>query len=130
MSEVVRQLLDAQARADYDAVFDLYAPDVEWDNREVGAFLAGIHDVVYGHDGVRRWFEAWFAEFADVTYEIVELFDAGDVVFLQVIQRGYGRNSRAPAVMVLFGVWTVVDGRVARVRWFVDRAAAEAEAGL
>jgi ketosteroid isomerase-like protein len=122
-------LLDAQARADYDAVFALYAEDVEWDNRAIGG-LHGVEEVVHGHDGVRRWFRAWFSEFADVTYEIVELFETGDVVFGEMVQRGYGRTSGAPAVMVLYGVWTVVDGRVTRVRWYVDRAQAEAEAGL
>ena len=127
--EVVRRVLEAQARGDEAAIFALYDEDIEWDASRTGGAVAGL-GVLRGHDGVRTWFRAWYEGFEDVEYYIEELIDAGEHVVAGVGQRGRGRSSGAPAVMTLYGIWTVRDGKVVGIRWFATRDEALEAVGL
>jgi ketosteroid isomerase-like protein len=64
-------------------------------------------------------------------FEIHELIDAGDRVFISATFRGRGKHSGAETSWgPLWGVWTVRDGRMVRWLGFTDRDAALEAAGL
>jgi ketosteroid isomerase-like protein len=74
----------------------------------------------------RRYYEAW----KHIEYEIEELIDAGDHVVSVVTNRGRGRASNVPLEWRIPGVWTIKDGKIARVVFFSSRAEALEAAGL
>ena len=126
---VVRAVHDAASRGDTAALLELYAPDVVWDiSNGPLAQLAGAA-VYEGHDGLRSFFRSWREALDDAEYLLDELVVVGrDVVSVGRL-RGRGRASG----LLLEGaeqaaVWTVRDGRVARVVWFGSRHAALAAA--
>jgi ketosteroid isomerase-like protein len=52
--EVVRQVFEASARHDAEAVLALYDPQVEWDASRTQPGLGEFADVDRGHEGLRR----------------------------------------------------------------------------
>ena len=128
--EIVRRVMDAERRRDLAAIFALYDEDVEWDVSHAGATVAGQIGTLRGHDGVRRWMRTWYEAFEDVIYDVEELIDAGEHVMLVITQRGRGRASGAEVSVRMYGAWTVRDGKVVRVAWFLDRAEALEAVGL
>ena len=130
--EVVRQVYEAAARRDTATVLALYASDVEFDVSRVpmGALIGG--GVYRGHDGLQSFFRAWHEAWENIEDDFNELLDAGDdVITVVAAQRARGRTSgiesEEPARA---GVWTIRDGKIARVVWFPTRAEALEAAGL
>ncbi len=119
--EVVRQLFDAVARRDAEAVLTFYDPEVEWDHTRGPAPALMGASVHHGHEGVRRWFREIYEAFADVEAEIVELIDAGEHVISVVNYRGRGRVSGVEVARQMAGVWTIREGKVVRAVWFASR---------
>jgi ketosteroid isomerase-like protein len=128
--EVVRRVMGAEQGRDVATVFALYDVDIEWDVSRVGGPVVGHPGVLKGHDGVRSWLRSWYEEFGSVSYEVEELIDAGEDVVLAVSQQGRGRSSGADVSLTLYGTWTVRDGKVVRVIWFLDRVEALKAVGL
>ena len=128
--EIVRQVMDAEARGDLESIFALYDEDIEWDVSRAGGPAAGQIGILRGHDGVRTWLRTWYEGFEKVTYEIDELIDAGERVFVVMTMRGRGRESGVDVHTVLYGAWTMRDRKVAGVVWFQDRGEALEAAGL
>ena len=129
--EVVRRIYEAAARRDSATMFSLYDTDVEIDvSRTHGAVM----DPIYAgpeHEGLRAWSREWHDAWGAVEYEVHEFIDAGDEVIAVVTVRGRGRASGADAEFARYaGVWTIRDGKVARVEWFPSRAEALEAAGL
>ncbi len=126
--DVVRAVFDAQRRRDWQAFRDLYDPEIEWDD------VAGL----WGDWGKRRGFQAvrdawvtWFEAFDQVDFDIESVLQAGDdVVITSIRMSGRGRESGLPVEQRISVVWTMRDGRVARVRGYRDRAEALEAAGL
>ena len=128
--EIVRAVYDAAARRDSAGVLALYDRDVEWDaSRIPEAALIGSR-VAHGHDGLRRWFREWHQDWAILEYEHVDLIDAGKDVISVVLQRSRGRASGAETTLRRAGVWTIREGKVARVVWFPSVEEALEAAGL
>ena len=123
--EVVRQVFDATARRDSDAVLALYDPEVEWDVSQDSAMVAMFESRVYrGQNAVRRFFREWYEAWENMRNEPEELIDAGDSVVVVVTDRARGRASGAEVARTHAAVWTVRDGKVVRVAWFPTRDAA------
>ena len=78
--EIVRAVIDAHDRGDFDAVFTTYDPAIEW-------------DVYRGHDGIRAFWRAWFAAWEKATWDYEEFIDAGQRVVSILTQRMRGRTS-------------------------------------
>ena len=53
--EVVRSIMDAHERGDFDAVFAGYDPEIEWHLSPVFARVSDFESVYYGHEGVRAF---------------------------------------------------------------------------
>jgi ketosteroid isomerase-like protein len=125
--EVVRAVLDAQRRRDWEAFPDLYDPEIEWED------VSGL----WGDWGTRRGFEdvqaawlAWFEAFEHVEFDIEEILAADHDVLTSIRVSGRGRGSGLQVEQSIAVVWTVRDRRVVRVRGYRERNKALEAAGL
>src|SRR5437762_2357370 len=89
--ELVRQVFDATNRGDWDTVLAAYAPDTEWDDRDLRPEGA-IHR---GMDAMRAEMRAWFGTWSDYSQEIEQVHDAGEQVAVVVRESGLGKGSGA-----------------------------------
>ncbi|HET9120579.1 MAG TPA: nuclear transport factor 2 family protein [Solirubrobacterales bacterium] len=124
--EIVRAMLDAFNRGDFDASLEFLAEDIEWhDPADVPG--AGVHR---GPDEVRRFFVAWLGAWETYTAEAEELIDAGDRVVVVHHEWGRGRESGIEVDNRSANLFELRDGKVVR-RWpFPDRESALQAAGL
>jgi ketosteroid isomerase-like protein len=129
--EIVRRVYEAVARRDSATVFSLYDPEVEWDmsNHPMGQmFEEGGYR--YGHAELRAWFQDWYEAFEDFEHHCEELIDAGEQVVSVGTDTGRGRESGVQVERQLAGVWTIREGKIARVVWFPTRREALEALGL
>jgi ketosteroid isomerase-like protein len=127
--EIVREVFEAQGRRDWDDVYDLYSPDIEWD----GGILWGDWGdggVARGRDGLRDAWRRWIEAFEFATFEAYDYLDVGDDVLVRVRMHARGRGSGLETDQVLALVWTVTDGLVVRVRAYTELEEARAAVGL
>jgi ketosteroid isomerase-like protein len=91
--EIVRRVYEAVARRDSETVFSFYDPQVEWDHTRGPAreLMGGAK--VYGHEGLRSWFQEWYEAWASIEATVEELIDAGEQVVSVLTYRGRGRAS-------------------------------------
>ena len=126
--EVVREVYDAASRHDAERIFALYDADVELDaSRLEAAWTPGIYR---GHKGLRAFFREWNEAWEKIDYSYEELLDAGDHVLSIVTRHGRGRASGIEVERPFALVWTIRDGKVVRVVWFLARTEALEAAGL
>ncbi len=97
---------------------------------ETAGTLVGIERSDAGMEGFRAFWLDWLAPWATYRTEPEEAIDHGERVL--VLSRSFGRLEgstqeikEAPAA-----VWTVRDGKIARVDLFLDRAEARKAVGL
>jgi ketosteroid isomerase-like protein len=124
---VVRGLFEAFNRGDVDAVlaaFDedcrLYEPPEMPDTPTEG---------YRGHDGIRAWMSN-LRETGGIEFEPTEFTTNGEVILADLIGSGRGQASGAPIEWRTAVVTEMRDGRVLRLRAFLDRAAALDAAGV
>ena len=128
--EVVRKVYEAVAAGNRQEVLKLYDPEVEIDGSRLPETSLMGETVLRGHDGLRyftrNWSEAWesFEDHCD------ELIAVGEYVVALVTRRGRGRASGIESNAERAGIWTVRDGKVARVVWFPTHAEALEAVGL
>lgn len=115
-------------RRDNVTPFEAYAPDVEWDLTGL-AHLDGA-TVYHGHDGVRAALWDLLSAFREFEFQPEELRDAGDYVLATIHEHGVGRTSEIIVDRRHYAVWTLRDGKVARLRAYLDRTEALEAAGL
>lgn len=127
--KLVRRLFEAGYRRDSATALALYDPAVVWDVSRLGGadFGAGVF---HGHDGLRDWFREWYAAWEDIGNHLDGLMDAGESVVSVHTQRGRGRTSGVQVELEQYAVWTIRDGRIARVVWFPTRDEALKAVGL
>ena len=129
--EVVRRVYEAAAGRDAETVLALYDPEVELDASALG--VAGIGDVggVYrGHEGLKSFFREWHEAWGNIKYDYEELIDAGDQVVSVVTRHARGRASGVEVERPAALVWTLGEGKVLRLVWFLTREEALEAAGL
>ena len=125
--EVVRRCYAVWESRDFSTIPELAHDDVVVDvSRNI--FNPGIHR---GIDGFLRFVEQIDEVWDDLRLEPEELIDAGDKVVAAVHLSGTGHASGAGADMRMFAIWTLRDGKVARVAGgYRNRAEAIEAAGL
>ena len=128
--EIVRRVYDAGARRDGAAVLSLHDPEVEWDISHSPARELMGHRSYHGHEGLRLFFSEWYEAWDAVAPDLHELIDAGDDVISVETTHGRGRASGAPVTLSHHAVWTIREGKVARVVWFGTQAEALEAAGV
>lgn len=128
--DTVRRLYEAASRRDVATVLDIYDQAVELDASRVEIVGVTGEGVYRGHDGLRRFFREWHEAWETIDYSFEELIDAGDNEVVSVVtRRARGRASGADVRWALALVWTLRNGKVARLAWFPTRADALEAAG-
>ena len=115
--ETLRAEYEAMSRQDWPAMFRSAHPDFELTTPERSA-VAGTF---YGRDMARRQLADFFEPFEEVLAEPEEFFERGDriVVFFRLRSRPRGSSA---AVEIRAGhLWTMRDGRAARLQIFPER---------
>jgi ketosteroid isomerase-like protein len=128
-AEVVVGQFEAVNTRDFEAAMDRYAEDVVLVAHDRLGEAVGSRAT--GKQAVGEWFGDWFRQFApDYRFEIEEVRESGDVVFLVARHHGRGRASGAPVTGRNAYVYTVRAGKVCRVEMFADPDRALEAAGL
>ena len=125
--ELVHRGAEAFNRRDLDAFVALCDPDVEFFSRLAELEGGGPYR---GHDGMRSWWQNFFGVWLNVSAEIEDIRDAGDVTVTRMRFRGHGIESDAPWEQTHWQVAEWRQGKVIRLRAFLSEAEALEAAGL
>jgi uncharacterized protein len=124
--EIVRRMLDAFNRGDFEASLMFLDEAVEWhDPTDVPG--GGVHR---GREEVRKWFIAWLGAWDTYTAEAEELIDAGDQVVVVHREWGRGKGSGVEIDNRTANVYELHHGKVTGKQPFPDREQALEAAGL
>jgi ketosteroid isomerase-like protein len=129
--ETVRRIYEAALRRDAATVLALYDPGVELDASRIGVSMhPSGGDAYHGHDGLRDLFRDWHEAWGKIQYDYEELIDAGEEVVAVVSRHARGRASGVEVERPFALLWTLRDGKVIRVVWYLTREEALKAAGL
>src|SRR4249919_360175 len=102
--------------------------DCVWD---MSNFHGWPEQQVYeGAEGARTFLREWTDAWEDWELEIDALHDAGDSVVALMRQHGRSKAGGMPVEMSFAQVWTLRDGKEARMEMYSDRGEALEAAGL
>ena len=93
-------------------------------------WLVGDLGVYRGHEGLRRLFGEFREVWGEIEFDYEELIDAGEHVVAIVTRHARGQASGVDLETPLALRWTVSEGKVIRVVWFLTREEALEAAGL
>jgi uncharacterized protein len=125
--EVVRRLVEAFNRGDVDTVLAAFTVDCEID--EPPQMPDSPAQGYRGPDGVREWMGN-LRNIAGTTFEVRAATPSGDALLCEVASHGRGRGSDVPIDWTTFAVFDLRDGKVSRLRVFLDRHEALEAVGL
>ena len=124
--EVVREAYERLNAGNVDGFLELCAADVEF--RDLPALPgSGVHR---GRDGVLAWVVKLDEAFADLTWEIERLHEAGDNVVMESRAVGRGRESGVDVDLEFFLVVTLREKSMQTIVAHGDRTNALKAAGL
>jgi ketosteroid isomerase-like protein len=125
---VVKAFIDAGTREDWTRVAELVDPDVELHGTvggvEEGRVYHGLAEVIREYDEVDG--EAW----EERRIEPEEFLGVDDNVVVMFHEFRRGKGSGVELELDTAAIYTMRDGRVARIQGFMDPAAAKRAAGL
>jgi ketosteroid isomerase-like protein len=129
LATTFRRAMEAYGRGDYEAAMRDFDPAIEW---SVDLSVTPDATTYHGHQGVKRFWEAWAEAISDMKLEIEECRGIGqDRVLAIVRSRGTGAGSGVPVASPRYAeIADFRDGRVVRVRLYGGVAAALEAAGL
>jgi ketosteroid isomerase-like protein len=127
--EVVRVLYEAFNRGELDAVLSMLDPEFEWEGPREIPGLAGTYR---GAEGVRHYLSKLTDVFNDYRMVPEEFIDAGgEQVLVLAREGGRGKGSGIAVQTNPTGhLWTIRDGRPARLESYWERANALLAVGL
>ncbi len=126
--EIVRDQFAATNERDFPRAMSHYAEDVELFVDPRGFLQVGTFK---GRDAVGGWFADWFTTFErDYHFDIEEARDLGDVVLVIASHQGRGRTSGVEVHGRTGYLYTMHDGKIARVELYSSPAEALEAAGL
>jgi ketosteroid isomerase-like protein len=123
--ELVKALVGASQRGDWEAALKMYDPAAELDASRIPGGSVGV-----GRDAIRDFFRQWFGTWDRLEIAPRQFIDAGDNVLVVIHVSGFGKGSGAQVSMELVDVMTVREGKVSRHVGYVDRAEAFDAAGV
>ena len=126
--ELVRGLIEAYQRADFAALAAGGTEDFEF-----VSVMSAVEETTYrGRDVWPSYMADMHETWEEWHVEVVEILDGGDADAVVVITRlvGKGKSSGAPVDRTVGIVYRVRDGKLARMRSYLDPADALAAAGL
>jgi ketosteroid isomerase-like protein len=124
--EVVRRLFERYEEDGVEGVLEVMDEDVLI---EIPPELSAEPDDYRGHDGARRYFAGFAGMIDDVRYQAIELIPAGEAVIAHIRLSGRGESSGLDVDMEAFVVHELANGRIVRLRPYVDLASAQAAVG-
>jgi ketosteroid isomerase-like protein len=126
---VAQRSYDAVMRQDMEALLAMYHPELVWDTTQ---FRDWPESRIYrGREGLREFFDEWFAAMSDVRAEIRDMRDLGGrrtVLFVEM--KATGRGSGVEVAFPWAQVGTVRDGLISEVLNFSNYSDALEAAGL
>jgi hypothetical protein len=103
-------------QASVDAFAEIFDPELEsvaaW--RGEGVTYAGI-------DGFRELWLDWLEPWVTYHVQVEEIIEAGNRVVVLIRDRGRRHDTDAEVELISGSVWTVRDGRIARVEFYGNR---------
>jgi ketosteroid isomerase-like protein len=125
--EIVRRGAEAFARNDWDGALAAFDPGVEWvEMPSLGPDASNYTGIEQLREAVESWIQMW----SEYEYEVCRCADADDEVVVLAQERGSGGASGATVERELGQVFTLVRGKVVRVRLYGSWAEALEAAGL
>ena len=126
--EVVRLAYEALARGGLDRFMEHFTDDVDY--RAVSGAPDDIGPI-RGKDAFRAWLQDWFDTFDGFKMELLELIDAGDDTVVWVERfGGRAKHSGIQIDLVIGGVFTIRNGKLARGREYMTREQALQAGGV
>jgi ketosteroid isomerase-like protein len=127
--EVVRGHIEAFRRGDGPGALSYFDPYVVWDPSRVrGALDVGV---AYGREEVTETIRRYIGAFEDYDYVAQRLADLGSGAVLALLtEEGRGKSSGVPVRQSFAALYTVIDGKIARVTFFPSEDQALEAAGL
>jgi ketosteroid isomerase-like protein len=124
--EVVQRAIEAFSEGDAEAFAALSTPDIEW-----ATGLGAIEgEVFHGHEGVQTYFARLGSAWESFRFLAHDYRDLGDVVLVLGRLEGHGRGGGVPVDSPVGAVWDLRDGRIWRLRAYLDHEAARRTAGV
>jgi ketosteroid isomerase-like protein len=127
--DALRSEYQAMTRRDWDALFSprVVHPDFEFKTPERGLELSGVFR---GPEDARRVFADFFGPFEAVSIEPEAFFEGDDRVVVFFLQRCRPKGSSAFVEARAAHLWTMRNGKAARLEIFPQREKALEAAGL
>jgi ketosteroid isomerase-like protein len=124
--EVVREHIEAYRRMDAPVAFSLMDPHVVLDmNRIDGS------DPSDGREAIEEAVTRYRGTFEDYDYKVERLTDLGSGAILAIVnETGRGKGSGVPVDRRFATLYTVIDGKIARITQFHTEEDALEAAGL
>jgi ketosteroid isomerase-like protein len=120
---------EASNRRDIEALLNTLDPGVEW-SPAFPVLLGGEAKVYLGHDGVREMFRAFYDALDEIHAEYSEIRDLGDRVVAIGRIRNRGKASGAATESPFVTISDFQNGKIVRVRNYLDPQEALDAAGL
>jgi ketosteroid isomerase-like protein len=127
--EALKRGLEATNRRDVEALLEDLDPEVEW-HPAFQALLGGEATVFRGHEGIREMLRDGYEVFGETYMEISEIWDLGDRVVATGSLRARGTESGAETESPIGYLVDFKNGKVTRVRGYLDHKEALKAAGL
>jgi ketosteroid isomerase-like protein len=126
--EIVRRAYEAFNHEGQKAMLAYLHADIEWDESELPARRPGIY---HGHEGVIRVMAENAALWEDIKIAIDDIRegDGGQVVVF-IRATGRGRHTGVDVELASAQVWSLREGKTARVRLYLDRQEALEAVGI
>jgi ketosteroid isomerase-like protein len=125
--EIMREHIEAFRRGDVPGTLSYFDPHVVWDASR-GAL---DFSVAYGREEVTQTIRHFIGAFEDYDWNPEQLTELGPgTVLVLVTEEGRGKSSGVPVRQSFAALYTVIDGKIARVTIFPSEEQALEAAGL
>ena len=86
-------------------------------------------EAILGHEALIEWTERWLEAWSSYSDQVEEIIDGGEIVVAAVSISGRGRTSGLE-IHRIFHVFEMREGKILRLREYLDRDSALEAAGL
>jgi ketosteroid isomerase-like protein len=126
--DAVRGHIEAFQAQDAPRTLSFLDPHVVLDMSRMGGIDS---EAFYGHEALAEFVRRYAGTFEDYRYEVERLTDLGSGAVLAVLtETGRGKGSGVPVHRSLATLYTVIDGKIARITHFPTEQDALEAAGL